>query len=444
MPYDYPVAFYASLDDDHIAEVPEGLEPYIEAAEQTKSILKFGNGSSKLTGQYLGWENDSALFSRGDSSYGTASWWMRTNYNGNPSANMQWFFLIVNATALTRNRIRMRHSTTGKWLVQVFDDAGVVKVNNEVTWSPTSGEWYHFELDWDGINGSTKLFVDGQEQWENVTTFTRSDASYPGKIVALGQAVGSENIWVDDVWVIEDVLHTSNFVTPTSAGPPSTPDPVEGIPYLSGQFFFEKSVLQFLEGSIDSVYENGKSITGQFFFEKVKTGYLGAEVELTFERGIDIPGSMDLVRMKSPFLNGFFYPKVSTKMPYVSGLVDVTYMGAFHITGEMILEKTGVNFINGQITCEKTTAGFLPGLIDLVNQRTNFMSVTMNKEKLTSEFLSGYLAIIRQLSPLLSGSIDAVYQNSIFMSGKLTLVTYIPRPHNAGIYQRPDISVKEV
>jgi hypothetical protein len=230
--YHTDTVLYNSLDDtDYTCEDPNTLDTCEDTSTRDTTNQKFGASCVKITeGDEVSWRQaGTSFFSGANSTTGTLSFWYRPGYTGNPTGQVLQMCSIGASNAcgtfnLNRNVVRLRHLTGGNIQCLIYDHSNTLKVSQSVAWSPTANTWYHFELNWDGSSGATRLFIDGSQQWLDSTTFTRDESTYPTDrlTVESNTTVGMEDVWFDDVFILESVLHTANFTKPSVAGPALT------------------------------------------------------------------------------------------------------------------------------------------------------------------------------------------------------------------------------
>ena len=96
------------------------------------------------------------------------------NYTGAPAANRA-ICVITRADAQDENQIFIDHQVTGNLRLRVWDGSGIQQIVWTAAWSPTSGQTYEIELNWDFTTGATRIFIDGVQLGTTIaTTMTRS------------------------------------------------------------------------------------------------------------------------------------------------------------------------------------------------------------------------------------------------------------------------------
>jgi hypothetical protein len=153
----------------------------------------------------------------------------RIKSNGNPSAGLKYIFAI-GAGASLKNKILLTHNSSGGNIgLRVTDNnaADIIPTTNIVSsWQFTVGTWYEFELNYDLVNGATRLFINGNQVGSTITTTSsaRTNAIY---YIRIGNTFGVQNNcnnFYDYFMVFNSVQHTANY----------TPNiPVEDTVYLS-------------------------------------------------------------------------------------------------------------------------------------------------------------------------------------------------------------------
>jgi len=137
---------------------------------------------------------------------------VRPNYSGTPAA-VRMFFDIGNATN-TVNRIRVLHNSAGGVIqATVYASSGAVIAEVNQAWSPTAGQEYEFELNWDVTAGATRLFIDGtQFGTTQVGTGTRTLASLTNIWLNTNRVeTSTSNQDLGSFAIFSAVQHTANY-----------------------------------------------------------------------------------------------------------------------------------------------------------------------------------------------------------------------------------------
>ena len=140
------------------------------------------------------------------------------NYSGAPAVT-QNLFIIQEANADESNQISFIHSiTTGNLTLSCRDAAAVGFMTVSFgAWSPTSGQQYEFELNYDFTAGATRLFIDGT-QFGSTQTSTGTRGSAIG-LLRIGNDYNGgaiSNFKVQDIQIFKTVQHTAGY---TAVGP---------------------------------------------------------------------------------------------------------------------------------------------------------------------------------------------------------------------------------
>lgn len=187
-----------------------------------------GGGSLKFDAvDRVTWRNTDgdSFFPGVDSTIGALRFWYRQT--GAAYGHPQFPLVgLYNSTACdtptSRNELSLSWSNSAfnSLVILIRDKDGVEKVGQSQAWTPDADTWYHVELNWDGVAGETRLFVNGSKIWENLTTtFDRGGSSYPcNRLMHRPMQSGSEQAWIDEVNIYDEVQHTSNFTPANCPG----------------------------------------------------------------------------------------------------------------------------------------------------------------------------------------------------------------------------------
>jgi hypothetical protein len=104
------------------------------------------------------------------------------------------------------------HGSSLNWVIQTLNGGATWTWGNGV-FSLTPNVWQHLLLTYD--NGNRKIFVDGSvvQSYFELITYSGSPSLYLGNWPEGGRRF---NGLIDDLYITTDVLHSSNFVPPTS------------------------------------------------------------------------------------------------------------------------------------------------------------------------------------------------------------------------------------
>jgi len=134
------------------------------------------------------------------------------NYTG--IGNKHAMFSISKEHNSVINMISLVQWHNGQLKIYIFDSLG-----SEITsqllpvWSPTTGQEYEFELNWDLDNGETRLFIDGNQLGNTIaTTGTRSSDIGLLRVGATWHAINfPPDCEIDDFIVFDKVQHISDY-----------------------------------------------------------------------------------------------------------------------------------------------------------------------------------------------------------------------------------------
>jgi hypothetical protein len=138
------------------------------------------------------------------------------NYSGSP-ASAQCIFTICETAGSTNNLIEVRHLTTGKIGINIYNSAGtpIVSYLTGPTWSPTSSTDYELELNWDITSGETTFYIDGSRYGAAQTaTGTRGSSIGLFRLGSRYNATDTSNFKLDDVLVFSTSQHSGVSYTP--------------------------------------------------------------------------------------------------------------------------------------------------------------------------------------------------------------------------------------
>ena len=147
------------------------------------------------------------------------------NYTGAP-ATYQVFFYLWKSPG-TFNLISIYHTNAGKIEVNIYDALNVSILSMSSAWSPTLGQSYEFELNYNLDDGRTELFIDGISFLVSLATGTRDDTSNTLRVGSDNGGSYSANFKIDNFIVFSSVQHVSTYVPnqPISETIYSTADP---------------------------------------------------------------------------------------------------------------------------------------------------------------------------------------------------------------------------
>lgn len=128
-------------------------------------------------------------------------------YAGSP-ATLQTIFLMSDEIFFLANMIRIEHNVTGDVRIQMTDEdnANIIPLSVVAAFSPTSGQLYEFEFNYDVTAGVTSLHVDGVQLG---STFTQTGTRSPVDVNLFTQ--GSAGIVqaheIEDTVIFDAVQH---------------------------------------------------------------------------------------------------------------------------------------------------------------------------------------------------------------------------------------------
>lgn len=134
---------------------------------------------------------------------------MQPAYTGLP-ANTQ-YMLYVGGTS-DKNEIILTHHTGGRIKLLMKDNTGSVIIDEGLdTFSPTSGNDYEIELNWDLTSGATRVFVDGVQSNTTITTTGTRDSTDLTAIRFGGTSGINSNAKYDDLIIFSKPQHTTDY-----------------------------------------------------------------------------------------------------------------------------------------------------------------------------------------------------------------------------------------
>lgn len=146
---------------------------------------------------------------------GCVSLWLKPGYTGAPGAQQNIFF--TNTPTSFVNRVSIWHTSSGMLQAYINNSAGSLIAGLSSAWSPTSGQWYHIELNFDVTAGASRLFVDGTQLGAtSAGTGTRSSTATRMIVGGTNTAPGANSNFVaDELLVFDAVRHTATFTPAT-------------------------------------------------------------------------------------------------------------------------------------------------------------------------------------------------------------------------------------
>jgi len=174
-------------------------------------------GKLDLTGGTLKYVNYNADLNADSQQVGAIRFGYIPNYSGAP-ASTQYLITISKADSDGDNNIFIRHASSGTMEIRIVDSTGANIVDaGLLSWSPTSGTEYEFELNWDITSGATRLFINGTQTGSTQTgTGTRDSSIALFRIGTNYIPTVSPNFSINYIQVFDAVQHTSNY---TASGP---------------------------------------------------------------------------------------------------------------------------------------------------------------------------------------------------------------------------------
>jgi hypothetical protein len=146
-------------------------------------------------------------------STGCISLWYKPWYSGTPATTQYPFYFTTGAG--TNNRIYCVHNTAGNLIAYVSDSTGGVIATISAAWAPTSGIWYHLELNFDVAAGASRMFVNGVQHGSTDTnTGTRTGTM---DSFAFGVSTTVQTSFLDEAILYDAVQHTAGFTPPSAA-----------------------------------------------------------------------------------------------------------------------------------------------------------------------------------------------------------------------------------
>jgi hypothetical protein len=170
--------------------------------------LSFDAVNSYLTASGFGFIASGLLLDSG-----TISLRVKPGYSGTPSAD-QYFFTIM--TPIGNSLLELQHHTgTGLLEAKMTTAAGVSIYTQSAAWSPTAGNWYHFEFNFSDTTGTSlaELFVDGTKLLTGAVSGARGVATHT---FIGGSGAILNDFRVDEFLMYNAVKHTANFTPPTT------------------------------------------------------------------------------------------------------------------------------------------------------------------------------------------------------------------------------------
>lgn len=144
----------------------------------------------------------------------------RPNYSGTPSS-IRYMFSISRGISDTANELYLFHSSgNGNLVVRARDSVGATIYSTAISnFSPTLGQQYEFEVNFDFDAGETRVFIDGVQSGATISG-SGSRSSDIGLFRIGANIAGSQitNAKFKDLIVFDSVQHTSDY-TPGASIP---------------------------------------------------------------------------------------------------------------------------------------------------------------------------------------------------------------------------------
>jgi hypothetical protein len=206
-----------------LAETPLGLNYCRRNGAFLETRSKFGTHAAYLPneGNYVVYRNANgdSFWDGGNSNKGTVSLWLRANAFSGDLIKIGYGSSCTH-TPSNNNLIRI-WVLGGNLELWIYDKDGIQIIHESVAHGMSKFVYSHIELNWDVEKGVTRLFVDGTEKIYRSNTGDRADTNYPTNSIVLGRVYNNGiRGRIDDLFILNYVLHTSNFTPPTIAGPP--------------------------------------------------------------------------------------------------------------------------------------------------------------------------------------------------------------------------------
>jgi len=148
---------------------------------------------------------------------------IKPNYDTTPSSEMVF---VVNCKANNDliNCIFIRHSASGALRLHLYDEAGNLASETLLAyWSPTLGQTYELETNYDFTNGVTQVFIDGDPVGAEISsTFTRNADIGLLRFGATYAGGNNSNFSITDIQIFDEVQHTSSFTSEVPRVEPKT------------------------------------------------------------------------------------------------------------------------------------------------------------------------------------------------------------------------------
>lgn len=144
---------------------------------------------------------------------GTVNILVRPNYSGSPASHIQDFFFA--GTAAGNKYVLIQHDTAGNLRFQIYDAASGLNFQITSPWSPTLGQTYELELNWDIDLGETRAFIDGTQFGATNTTTGTFNALGGTDFIRCGRGYWTfshnSNFSIDQFDVYDAVQHTAAY-----------------------------------------------------------------------------------------------------------------------------------------------------------------------------------------------------------------------------------------
>lgn len=171
------------------------------------------SGYLNITNSIGSWNFNPAGMVGADGRIGTIRFKYRPLYSGSP-ANQQNIYVEQASNVSTNNQILIYHTTSGNVNITFRNSGGggAGTLTAITGWSPTAGQTYEFELNFDTEAGTEVFYLDGIQQGSDlVATFARDETDIA--FVQIGSTSVNSNFELDDLQRFDAKIHSANFVS---------------------------------------------------------------------------------------------------------------------------------------------------------------------------------------------------------------------------------------
>ena len=136
---------------------------------------------------------------------------LKPAYSGTPASIQQFFYMSKPDTTQLLDGLVLQHETTGNLTITAYSQFGAgIGTDFFGTFSPTAGQEYEIELNWDYSTGAQRLFIDGVQKGSTVTrTGNRGGLSATSELRIGGTSAA--DFAIADLVLFSAIQHTAGY-----------------------------------------------------------------------------------------------------------------------------------------------------------------------------------------------------------------------------------------